>query len=418
MEGSKNSGERWRNGTAFAALLAVVVSLFGPRVALSVSMTAFVAATLAHNGFLSQVRRCFANRMTAFFTLLFFIPFVSGLWSGDVDKWSDVVRIKLPLLLFPVAFAGRWRLSPKQWYGIAAAFLAMIFGGCFWSVAQYLPNAAAVHESYLKAKSIPVPLENDHVRFSWLVAVAVILCGWLLHTVATARWRWALSALLLFFVAYLHVLSARTGLLSLYGSLALYAVWQVARNRKRRWAFVAPVAIVALPLLAYAALPTLRARVGYMVYDASFVRKGEYLPGSNDGARTMSLKVGWRLLAQNPLGIGAGDVMHEAEKWYRHNVPQALPADKFYPSSEWLMYGAFAGWPGVVLFTVVMALPFFARPLRGNPFWLALNATAAFSFLFDMGLEVQYGVAAYATVFFCAWKAGNGLVEKTNTPNP
>ncbi|HZH38271.1 MAG TPA: hypothetical protein VEX65_13390, partial [Flavisolibacter sp.] len=118
----------------------------------------------------------------------------------------------------------------------------------------------------------------------------------------------------------------------------------------------------------------------------------------------MSLKAGWQVVKQNPLGVGAGDVMLEANKWYQANVPQVLETDKFYPSSQWLLYGAFAGWPGIILFTLVMLLPFFQVFRRHQIFWISLQATAAFSFLFDMGLEVQYGIFLYALVTFWWWK--------------
>ena len=118
----------------------------------------------------------------------------------------------------------------------------------------------------------------------------------------------------------------------------------------------------------------------------------------------MSLRAGWQVLQQNPWGVGAGDIMHEADKWYAAHVPQVLPTDKFYPSSEWLMYGGFGGWPGVFLFTVIMLVPFFARPGKHMIFWIAFHVIAAFSFVFDMGLEVQYGVFLYAFIACWWWK--------------
>ena len=139
-------------------------------------------------------------------------------------------------------------------------------------------------------------------------------------------------------------------------------------------------------------------------FNFSFVKKAEYLPGANDGARVMSLKAGWQVLQQNPFGVGAGDVMHEADKWYAAHVPQVLETDKFYPSSEWLLYGAFAGWTGVLLFAGVMLFPFFVRLKKHKIFWTALHTTADFSFAFDMGLEVQYGIFLYAFVTCWWWK--------------
>ncbi|HEY1022304.1 MAG TPA: hypothetical protein VGE06_08315, partial [Flavisolibacter sp.] len=173
------------------------------------------------------------------------------------------------------------------------------------------------------------------------------------------------------------------------------------------------LSVITLPLLAYYTVPTFQNRVRYLVYDFSFVKKAEYLPGANDGARVMSLKAGWQVLQQAPWGVGAGDVMHEADKWYAEHVPDVLPTDKFYPSSEWLLYGAFAGWIGVMLFTLVMIIPFFTPVSIPKIFWAALHATAAFSFAYDMGLEVQYGIFLYAFVTFWWWKWGRNVKRQT-----
>ena len=213
-----------------------------------------------------------------------------------------------------------------------------------------------------------------------------------------------LVLLAFFFLSYLLILSARTGLVSVAIFILLYAGWFLQKKKNIKVSLLLIGFVIALPLIAYFTIPTFQARIRYLVYDHSFIRQQQYLPGANDGARVMSLRAGWQVLKQNPLGVGAGDVMHEADKWYAAHVPQVLPTDKFYPSSEWLLYGAFAGWPGVVLFTAVMLLPFFVKVQHRKVFWTALHATAAFSFAFDMGLEVQYGIFIYAFITFWWWK--------------
>ncbi|HEX8315922.1 MAG TPA: O-antigen ligase family protein [Flavisolibacter sp.] len=412
MTAHKNSGNsignHWRNEALFYTMLLMILGLFLSRATLSIAILLFLAFAMVHLNFIKQVKAFFTTPYPAIFSLLFFIPLLSGLWSSDMNKWSDVVRIKLPLLFIPLAFAGNWKLSATQWLLIAAIFLMLVFGGCVWGLIDYWQNTAQIHEDYLKAKTIRTPLENDHVRFSWLVSVAVILCFLLLAGSRQRLERMVLSALLIFFTIYLHILSARTGLFSLYIFILLYAGWLLQKNKNRKWAVASLVLLLALPLAAYFVLPTFKARLLYNLYDLSFARKSEYLPGSSDGARTMSLKAGWQVLQQNPLGAGAGDVRAEADKWYTANVPQVLPTDKFNPSSEWLMYGGFAGWPGVILFTVVMVLPFIYRPGSHPVFWTAFHATAAFSFAFDMGLEVQYGVFLYVFITFWWWKWLNG----------
>jgi len=408
MTAHKNSGNNsvnhWHNNAVFYLIVAMIISVFLSRAALSVTCILFVILTVVHKEIFQQLRRFLQTPLLLFFSLLFFIPFVSGLWSADLEKWSDVVRLKLPLLFFPLAFAGGWNLTTNQWKTIGWVFLALIFCGCMYGLIHYALHYSLVNESYLRAKTILTPLEDDHVRYSWLVVAGIILSLKFLQEATNKKAKITFFLLAIFFAVYLHILSARTGLFCFYLFLFLLAGWFFLKRKNWKLAFACIAAIIILPLTAYFFLPTFTARLRYNLYDLSFVQKQEYLPGSSDGARALSLQAGWQLLKENPLGVGAGDVMHEADKWYDKNVPQVLPTDKLAPNSEWLMYGGFAGWAGVSLFTIIMATPFIFRPKQGQLYWIGLAATAAFSFVFDTGLEVQFGIFLYIFLTLWWWK--------------
>lgn len=408
MTAHKNRGNttanHWRQAAIFYSLLLMIVSIVISRGALSVSCILFATLAIVRKDFLQQVKKFISSPYLVAVSVLFFIPFISGLWSDDLNQWMDVVRLKLPLLFFPIAFAGEWKLSSKQWLTVAAFFLLIVFGGCVWGLSDYAQNTETINESYRRAKTILTPLEDDHVRFSWVVGVAIILCCLLLQLLKDKRFRLLLVMLAIFFAVYLHILSARTGLFSLYISLFIFAGWMIFKSQAKKLSALLLFSVFALPVMAYFMLPTFKERLHYILYDLSFVQKEQYLPGSSDGARMMSLKAGWQVLQQNPLGVGAGDIMTESNKWYTQHVPEVLSTDKFYPSSEWLMYGGFAGWPGVILFSLVMCFPFFVQVKRFKIVWIAFHTTAAFSFAFDMGLEVQYGIFLYAFISFWWWK--------------
>ena len=106
----------------------------------------------------------------------------------------------------------------------------------------------------------------------------------------------------------------------------------------------------------------------------------------------------------HPGGVGAGDIKAEADQWYFENVPGMLDSDKLYPSSEWLMHGAMAGWAGVILFTVIMLLPFFIRQIAHGLYWRTLHLVIILSLLFDTGLGMQIGVFLYSFFVLCFWK--------------
>jgi hypothetical protein len=179
-------------------------------------------------------------------------------------------------------------------------------------------------------------------------------------------------------------------------------VVRLAISRENR-KYTIPLLLILLltPVMAYLVLPSFRNRISYIRYDYSFLKESKYVPGANDVVRTISLRVGWKLMNREPiLGVGFGDIRNEMHSIYRDQYPRMEERDKILPSSEWLMYGAGSGWVGFILFTVVMIIPFFVW-VHDKSWWILLNLTAALSFLFDIGLEVQFGVFIY--VFMVCW---------------
>src|SRR2546423_14351244 len=104
-------------------------------------------------------------------------------------------------------------MSEKQWLTVAFAFLLVVFSGTCWSLFQYLEHPGTIESEYLKAKVISTPLENDHVRFSWMMAVAIICTFLMMEMIKKRIIRILLAGLSLFLAVYLHILAARTGLL-------------------------------------------------------------------------------------------------------------------------------------------------------------------------------------------------------------
>jgi hypothetical protein len=173
--------------------------------------------------------------------------------------------------------------------------------------------------------------------------------------------------------------------------------------KKSKWVTRLIIVLIAMPIAAWFLFPTFQNRIRYNLYDISNAVENRYIPGASDGNRIVSLKAGCYILKEHPFGVGT-DVIDKAYQWYDENLPQMPDNQKLDPSSEPLMYAGFAGWIGLILFGAIMLAPFFQKVKRNYFFWLALNFAMAFSLLFDIGLEVQFGVFIYAFVVLWWWK--------------
>lgn len=396
----------WRTATIFTLMIVMMGALFFSRALLSGTVVAFTVICFCHSGIKKQIRQFFASPLLWGMSLLFFFPLLSGLWSDDKKEWGLMMLIKAPLFLLPLAFTGLISFSKKQWAWLAYIFIIIITAGTVWSMFRYVPDAAFINASYLKAKTIITPLENDHIRFSWLISVAVLLSAWISFSKRKENKiiSGALAITSAWLVIFLHILAARTGLLSFYIMLAGTLVWILVKKMKPVYSIALFVFLLAIPFVAYKTLPSLHNRVKYFIYEFDYFKKTNYLPGANDAVRVISIKSGWNIMKQHPIaGVGFGDVIGETKKWYAGNYPQMQEADKIYPSSEWMMYVSGCGVPGLLIFSFVMLIPFFIRT-NNSLLWYLINATAAFSLLSDIGLEVQFGVFIYSFVVLWFYK--------------
>ena len=73
-----------------------------------------------------------------------------------------------------------------------------------------------------------------------------------------------------------------------------------------------------------------------------------------------------------------------------------------------------AGWIGVVLFTAIMVLPCFVK-VQNRFYLVTVSLVSAFSLVFDVGLETQFGVFIYAFIILWWWKSGQATSSGQTT---
>lgn len=387
----------------FFLLASMISTLFFSRFVLVVSLAGFFTYSLLWGDIKKRFSIFFSTPLLWGMSLLFLLPLVSGLWSDDKEQWLDMMRIKLPLLILPFAFTLPIKFTKKQWDWLTIIFIACVFIGSLWTFAQYLNNVHDNNEGYLRAKTMITPLDNDHVRFSLLVSIAIILSGYLaMHS--SKKLLYVFIPLIAWLVLFLHLLAARTGLLTFYIMLILVVLWLAFVKKKWLVSSIVMISLFVLPVLAYQSFPSFRNKLKFFLYEKGFFEKTNYLQGGTDAVRVVSIKAGWELMNQYPLfGVGFGDIAGETRKWYGSEYPRMDKADKIYPSNEWLIYGTGCGWPGFLIFCLAVFIPFFSQ-VKNNLIWVMLNTGIATSFLFDIGLEVQFGVFIYSFSVLWWWK--------------
>lgn len=393
----------WRQPLLIIIICTMLTGLVFSRAVLSITSAAFMALLLSEGPFKNRILVLFKTPILIIITALFLIPFISVLWSHNKESWLQLITTKLPLFFLPLAFAQGFRLSQKQWSTVALFFLLTVFIATLYSTALYITNASFYEAAYKRAKVLATPMHGDHLRFSLLVSIAILLLFFLIQKTSSRLNKWLLIFFTVWFFIYLHLLAARTGLICAYLIITSVAVRYIFFKKKVVLGTALFLSVIFLAMFAWAAMPTFKARLLYLRYDITQVYHGHYVPGTTDGSRVLSLRGGWQLLKEAPLGVGLGDIKAEMSSWYDKAVPAITASDKLFPSSEWLLHGLMAGWAGLVLFSIAVIAPFFLQ-IHYRFWWCLLNAVLLLSITFDTGLSTQFGVFMHAFFILMWWQ--------------
>ena len=330
-------------------------------------------------------------------SFFFLIVFVGGLYNEDWTYWLERLRIKVPFLLLPFAFFSLPTFRKKDYLGLYYFLVILLFFTSIGIGINYLMNFEAINESILKGHAVPVP--RNHIRYSLMMAIGIIAGAYLYKEKFKLRYDWErplIAFMTLFLFLFIHVLAVRSGLLVLYFSLIVLAVFFIFQSRKYVKGLLLIASIILLPIIAYKTIPSFKAKVAYTVWDMKMFEEGT---GDNysDSNRLFSLQMGLDIFKEHPIiGVGAGDLRKEVKE--RTVALGRDVAQHKMPHNQILSILAASGIVGGILFLITFFFPLFYAKAFLNPLHLSLHTIIFFSFMMENTLETSIGLGIY--IFF------------------
>jgi O-antigen ligase len=399
----------WKKLLPVVLTAALIIGLAYSRALLSVASIGFAVVIVTNWKNLTQYKMLLLG-----IALILLPVIISGFWSEGKTAWyrSVIVKLSLPTVVCGLLAA---QLSFNQIKRLIWLLTIIVTTSALYSCFQFLINKELILKNYLEAKVMPVLMDDDHIRYSWLIVLNIVSLLWVVflktknHTESAnsdqriqIHKKWKVkneqlfaSILILFLIAYLHLLAAKTGLVCLYATIIIAAFYLIAKVKW--WKGVLLIAAMCLfAFVAYNNLKSLQNRIKYVVYDFGNYSKGIYTEGSSDGDRVLSLKAGMSIISQHLItGVGFGDVQSEVEKWHNLNHPSSKDYERFLPTNQWLIYGAGSGLLGITCFSLGLILllqPLFFK----NIFSFVMSLILLIPLITDDTFEGQFGINIFA----------------------
>ncbi len=349
-------------------------------------------------------------------TLLFWIFAVSVLWSSDLGFWLERVRIRVPFLVLPWAFANLPRLALRQYASVVFVLVVTMVLFSAGSLLNFWLDSETILSGLGEGQPIPVP--RHHIRFSLIIVVALTAGSWLLgkRTYWSGKWeRILFAAGLVFLFIAIHAFSVRSALVALY-AVMLFSTFRFLVETKRWVVSLFAVAfMVAVPVVAYLSMKSIQQRIGYMFYDWEHFRSSGGGESYSDSERFISLDVGYNIWRDNKvLGVGVGDLEQATLEKTIELYPIYAETPKL-PHNQFVYTLAATGLLGLLLTLLAFAIPLFERQYRNFYIFLAFQIIVFISFLVEYTLETSIGASFF--LFFQLWwmRMGEAIAEGNNT---
>jgi O-antigen ligase len=374
----------------FVGCVTVITGMYTGRALMSIGMMILISSAVINVHVWSNFKE-FKHKPHLLLMSGYFILFaVSFFWSDDLGYFKERMQIMLPFLLLPFSFLAmnRWEI---KWYDLLMLlFILLNLSGIGWSLAKYYEHKASFDVGYGFSKVIPTPFKNDHIRFSLAVVMSICFCADLFTRYSKPLTRILLIFIILIDILYLHILSAKSGIVAFY-LVAIITIIQVIFSTKFRKLGVASFFVLAtLPFVMYLVLPSFKNKIGYIRYSISQMSNSDKETNISDEGRLISYNYALQIIRQHPLnGVGLGDVFYQMKLKYDHDFPDKK-TEVLLPHNQFLMAGVAVGIFGM-LYLLAMLISIYKLVKKNDFLYLSFCIITFFALMIEPLFETQYG---------------------------
>ena len=330
---------------------------------------------------------------------LFLLHLLGLLYTSNFTYALKDLKIKLPIFFLPIVFITSPSLSVKEFRSILKVLLITALLSSIYGMYYYLRYFQV---TFFELREMSQFI--SHIRLSLLNTIAAFAAFYLL---AKNNWRkfsytnlcYLMAGIWLFI--FNGIMGARMGLVVFFILLLLGSIFLVIRHKKIWLAAVLLISMIALPILSYLTLPSIKMRTHEVVYELQSYQLNQDPNGKSIAQRFVYWNIAWDIFKTAPLiGIGTGDVADVFNSYYLAHPNLLQQQYQHRAHNQWLTILLTFGILGLLLFMLVVFYPLFYKRKYLDYFYIVFFIAFSLSMLTEDTLETQAGVTFYA-LFNC-----------------
>lgn len=278
---------------------------------------------------------------------------------------------------------------------IITALIALLY-----PITWFLLHSKEAIIGYGAGKSLPVFMDNDHIRFGIFLSSALLLS---LTPIIKTK---ASKIVCLILVVSILFFSVRTSWVMAFIIIAGYLINSLITistlNKKQLlWKTLGGILIV---LILIFCIPTTKQKIAYTIFDWQQYNSQQYDSNYSDGVRRAINNVSWKMISQQKIeSIGWAAIPSTIQTIFSEQY-KGSSTQFGWPFNQWLFWWLGSGWWGAMLFSIWLFYPAYIGWKQKNIFLVTWTIAIAASCLVECTLNYQYGVFLHVWPIVFCWK--------------
>ncbi len=379
-------------------LILVAIGLSLSPALMSIGQAVLVLNWIAEAQFATKWQSIKNNYFLLSFLAIFAIHILGLLYTTNYDYAIKDIKIKLPLLIFPIILASIKPLTWTELRTILYCLIASVFASSLYSLSIYITIDNGNVDTLRNISPI-----ISHIRLSLIICVSFFAIVYLIYKSdkkTTSLVNIILMLVAAWFFVFIGILGARAGYLAILVCAAVLFMYQIVAAKKWNYVLVLLIVTILLPLLMYKFVPSVSQRINEARNEVNHYKAGGNPSGHSITQRFEYWKIAKHIFVNNPIiGVGTGDIDDEFKMYYASHETPMKKEFQFRAHNQYFTILSTFGIIGLVLFIAAFLVPYFKGIERYAFLPSMFIIITMLSMLTEDTLETQAG-ATFVSFFF------------------
>ena len=229
----------------FIAFILLAISIPLSRFGMSIAQFLLIGNWLLEGNLKEKIQRFFHNKAALALASLYLLHIAGLLYTSDFHYAVKDLRIKLPILIFPLVLSTIEPVSRKQFYILLKVFVGAVLSGTFISVGIYFFKEISDFRSISPFIS--------HIRFSLNTALAIFVTVYLIINEYRHNLKMKIisAAAVVWMMMFLFIIESVTGIFIVLFASFVIGFLEILKDRNMYYRLTLFLLLITVPLFVY-----------------------------------------------------------------------------------------------------------------------------------------------------------------------